>query len=47
MSTDAADVEVGSAAPDFSLESNRGDNVRLSDYQARSHVVLYFMREFS
>ena len=47
MSTDAADVEVGSAAPDFSLESNSGNSVRLSDYRGRRHVVLYFMREFS
>ena len=47
MSADPDNVEVGSAAPGFNLESNRGNTVRLADYQGRKFVVLYFMREFS
>ena len=47
MSSDPENVEVGSVAPDFSLESNRGKTVHLSDYKGRKFVVLYFMREFS
>jgi peroxiredoxin len=47
MSTGAAAVQVGSVAPDFSLESNRGSIVKLSDYRERKYVVLYFMREFN
>jgi peroxiredoxin len=46
MASDAAEVEVGSIAPDFSLESNSGTIVHLSDYRERKNVVLYFMREF-
>jgi peroxiredoxin len=40
-------VEVGSEAPDFSLESDEGTPIRLSDYRHKAHVVLYFMREFT
>jgi peroxiredoxin Q/BCP len=47
MSENIAAVVEGSAAPDFSLESNQGTSIRLSDYQGHSHVALYFMREFS
>ena len=46
MSTDAAEVELGSAAPDFSLESNDGSLIRLSEFKGQKNVVLYFMREF-
>lgn len=47
MSTDPQEVELGSVAPDFSLESHAGEIVQLSDYYGRKHVVLYFMREFN
>ena len=47
MFNDATIVNVGSLAPDFSLESNGGAIVRLSEYRGRAHVVLYFMREFT
>ena len=47
MTTDPTPVEIGAAAPDFNLASNRGSRVRLSDYRELSPVVLYFMREFN
>ncbi|HEY6407970.1 MAG TPA: hypothetical protein VIY29_10930 [Ktedonobacteraceae bacterium] len=47
MGDDATEVNVGSLAPDFGLESNGGTMVRLSEYRGRAHVVLYFMREFT
>ena len=47
MFDDATEVNVGSLAPDFGLESNGGAIVRLSEYRGRAHVALYFMREFT
>jgi peroxiredoxin len=47
MLDDATEVNVGSLAPDFRLESNEGAIVRLSEYRGRTHVILYFMREFT
>jgi peroxiredoxin len=47
MLDDVTEVNVGSLAPDFHLESNEGTIVRLSEYRGRTHVVLYFMREFT
>jgi peroxiredoxin len=47
MLDDATEVNIGSPAPDFRLESNEGVIVRLSEYRGRAHVVLYFMREFT
>ena len=47
MGDNAIEVIVGSLAPDFDLESHGGTMVRLSEYQGRAHVVLYFMREFT
>lgn len=47
MTDDTTEVNVGSLAPDFSLESNEETMVRLSEYRGRSNVVLYFMREFT
>ncbi len=38
-------VPVGSQAPDFTLTSIQGEQVRLSDYRARN-VVLVFLRGF-
>lgn len=46
MPDNGMEIEVGSVAPDFTLESSDGTVVRLSDYRDRKHVVLYFMREF-
>ena len=47
MTDDTTEVNVGSLAPDFHLESSEGTMVRLSEYRGRSNVVLYFMREFT
>ncbi len=35
-------VKVGDKAPDFTLPSQLGDNVTLSEYLGRKNVVLYF-----
>ncbi len=35
-------VNVGDRAPDFSLPSQMGDNVTLSEYTGKKNVVLYF-----
>ena len=41
------EIRVGSLASDFTLESNTGQEVTLSDYQGPAVGVLYFMREFT
>jgi peroxiredoxin Q/BCP len=35
-------VQVGDKAPDFTLPSQMGDNVTLSEYEGKKNVVLYF-----
>ena len=35
-------VEVGESAPDFLLHSTVGETVRLSDYQGKKNVMLFF-----
>src|SRR3954462_9028431 len=35
-------VKVGDVAPDFSLPSNRGRNVSLSEFKGKKAVVLFF-----
>jgi peroxiredoxin Q/BCP len=35
-------VKVGDKAPDFTLPSQMGDNVSLSEYRGKKNVVLYF-----
>ena len=35
-------LEVGEKAPDFLLHSTVGETVRLSDYQGKKHVLLFF-----
>jgi peroxiredoxin len=47
MSSDAENLVVGSAAPDFALKSSDGSLIHLSDYRGSQHVVLYFMRAFT
>lgn len=36
------EVKVGDKAPDFTLPSQMGDNVTLSEYLGKKNVVLYF-----
>lgn len=38
----ALEVKVGDKAPDFTLPSQMGDNVTLSEYLGKKNVVLYF-----
>jgi peroxiredoxin len=45
MPVDSETVSVGSQAPDFSLTSIQGEQVRLSDFRGRN-VVLVFLRGF-
>jgi len=40
-----AELEVGSIAPDFKLQSTRGGEVSLSDYRGKK-VILFFVREY-
>ena len=35
-------VEVGQKAPDFLMHSTVGETVRLSDYQGKKNVMLFF-----
>lgn len=35
-------VKVGDKAPDFTLPSQMGDNVKLSEYFGKKNIVLYF-----
>jgi hypothetical protein len=42
MPTAAPAVEVGEHAPDFLMHSTVGETVRLSDYQGKKNVMLFF-----
>lgn len=44
--TDVDRVQVGSAAPDFTLPRFQGEPVRLSQFRGRSNVVLVFYRGY-
>lgn len=35
-------LQTGDTAPDFTLESDNGENVALSDYKDKNNVVVYF-----
>ena len=39
-------VELNQSAPDFSLADFNGNEVRLSDFQNKKHVLLVFNRGF-
>jgi peroxiredoxin len=39
-------LQVGSKAPDFRLPTNAGSQIGLSDYQGKSAVILFFVREY-
>jgi thioredoxin-dependent peroxiredoxin len=42
MMADPVAVRIGDQAPYFELPSSTGENVRLSDFQGKSEVVLFF-----
>jgi AhpC/TSA family protein len=42
LPTVALAVEVGEQAPDFLMHSTVGEAVRLSDYQGKKNVMLFF-----
>ena len=35
-------LKIGDPAPDFAARGARGDEVRLSDFRGKQHVVLFF-----
>jgi len=37
-----ADVKVGDRAPDFALQDQKGDTIKLSDFKGKKSVVLAF-----
>jgi hypothetical protein len=37
---------IGSPAADFRLPSSEGSDISLLDFKGKSHVVLFFVREF-
>lgn len=41
------ELEPGSPAPDFDLLENAIQRIRLADYKGKSHVVLFFVREYN
>jgi peroxiredoxin len=41
-----AELAVGFQAANFRLPSSRGDGISLLDYRGKSHVVLFFVREY-
>ena len=43
-STDLDRVHVGSAAPDFTLEDEKGNTITLSQFRDQKNVVLVFYR---
>lgn len=40
-------LEEGSTAPDFKLTANTGQEIGLTDYKGKTHVVLFFVREYN
>jgi peroxiredoxin len=45
-SSDLPDEKSGSIAPDFQLPASDGREIRLSDFQGKNHVILFFVREY-
>ena len=43
---DPSELNIGDFAPDFSLPSSTGGTISLADYRGKSHVILFFVREF-
>jgi peroxiredoxin len=39
-------VSIGSPAPEFTLPSGNGTDVRLADFRSKKNVYLFFIREY-
>ncbi len=44
---DTPELHVGDPAPDFRLPASTGGEIALADYRGKSHVVLFFVREYN
>ncbi len=44
---ESLELTVGSRAPDFRLPASTGGEIGLADYRGKSHVILFFVREFN
>lgn len=44
--TDLKRIQIGTSAPDFTLESADGNWIKLSSYQNRKNVILVFYRGY-
>ena len=42
---DSIEAKIGSAAPDFHLRATSGQDIALSDFQGKTNVILFFIRE--
>lgn len=47
MSLDSIDEKIGSIAPDFKLQATNGQEIALSDFLAKTNVIVFFIRETS
>ncbi len=41
------ELNVGSPAPDFNLTADSGRQISLAEHKGKSHVVLFFVREYN
>ncbi len=41
------EAEISFPAPDFKLTANDGRQIGLTEYHGKSHVVLFFVREYN
>lgn len=39
-------LEVGSRLPEFRLPASTGDEIGVADYQGKSNLILFFVREY-
>lgn len=42
-----AELDAGSPARDFELIASTGQRIRLTDYNGKSPVILFFLREYN
>lgn len=41
------ELTLGSQAPDFKLPFSQGGEMGIADYRGKSHVILFFVREYN